>query len=348
MLILARELRGVSQTELAEQVGMKQPRIAKLEIGHGAEISEDEMFKIAHALRMPVKFFYQSGDRVGFGTSEMYTRTRQMVASEKKRISGVVNVLRLQIKKMLDFVEIGASRQLPRMSVAEYGSAGTVALAVRSAWGIPSGPVKNVTKLLEAAGVIVVECDFGTSPIDATSIVTADMPPCIFMNKNVPGDRWRFTLAHELAHIVMHSAPHPAMEEEADEFASEFLMPSEDIAPMLAFGERLGLEKLVVLKEIWNVSIAALVMKAETLRKITPNQKKWIYALMNKHGIRISEPAPLARERTSVFESMLGYFRETANFSEEVFADMVMHLPEELSELYDYAPRPNRVRLRVV
>ncbi|MBK7012326.1 MAG: ImmA/IrrE family metallo-endopeptidase [Xanthomonadales bacterium] len=44
----------------------------------------------------------------------------------------------------------------------------------------------------------------------------------IFINKDVPGDRWRFTLAHELAHLVMHDIPKPDMEDEADEFASEF------------------------------------------------------------------------------------------------------------------------------
>jgi hypothetical protein len=56
------------------------------------------------------------------------------------------------------------------------------------------------------------------------------------MNSTVPGDRYRFTLAHELAHLVLHN--HPAgdeeMETEADEFAAEFLMPAKEVRPYVA------------------------------------------------------------------------------------------------------------------
>lgn len=47
MLTLARELIGISQIELSLAVDIKQPRIAKLEIGSGADISEIEIQRIA-------------------------------------------------------------------------------------------------------------------------------------------------------------------------------------------------------------------------------------------------------------------------------------------------------------
>lgn len=348
MLTLARELIGISQIELSLAVDIKQPRIAKLEIGSGADISEIEIQRIAKELRVPESFLYQPGSRIGFGSSEFFTRTRKLVSGERKRISGIVNVLRLHTKRMLDFVEISSTRTIPKCTVSDYKTASNAARAVRAQWRMPIGPVTNVTKVLEAAGIIIIECDFGSMPIDATSIVTADIPPCIFINKNVPGDRWRFTLAHELAHMVMHDLPSLEMENEADEFASEFLMPTDDISPMFAFGDKITIEKLGALKEIWGTSMSSLIMKAAKLGKLTPNQKKWLYVQMSSLGFRTNEPYPIQKETTYVFDSILSYFRDTSGLSKDDFARMLNYLPEELNELYEYSPRPNRVRLRIV
>ena len=56
-------------------------------------------------------------------------------------------------------------------------------------------------------GGIVILARFGTNLLDGLSFRVQGMPPVFFMNKDVPGDRFRFSLAHELGHMVMHSMP---------------------------------------------------------------------------------------------------------------------------------------------
>ena len=48
------------------------------------------------------------------------------------------------------------------------------------------------------------------------------------MNSDMPGDRHRFNLAHELGHALMHRHSTGECESEANRFAAEFLMPKEE------------------------------------------------------------------------------------------------------------------------
>lgn len=347
MVNLAREFRGLTQTQLAESSGLTQARIARAEAGVGVELSEEEIGKLADALGFPKEFLFLQEPQYQYGTGAFYTRTRQMTAAERNLVSSTVNVLRIHVKRMLRHVDVQGSRFIPKMTSDEFFSPSGAALALRSAWKIPRGPIKNMTKLLESAGVIVVECDFGLAPMDATSINVGDTPPIIFVNKNVPGDRWRFTLAHELAHLVMHDIPRPAMEDEADEFASEFLVPSEEVAPDFSRMKSASLDFFLTLKSYWGVSIAALIMKAQSLRKIDENQKKWLFIQMSKLGMRKVEPAPIRKERPTLHPMMISHFRDTLGFNDEEFGAVVTYLPDRLKELYEVssAEKPS---LRVV
>ncbi len=89
----------------------------------------------------------------------------------------------------------------------------------RRAWYLPSGPVSSMMECLERAGCIVMMCDMAEAKIDAASYQVPGLPPVIFVNDALSGDRLRFTLAHELGHLILHRYPKPEMEREADTFA---------------------------------------------------------------------------------------------------------------------------------
>ncbi|MCI1728596.1 MAG: ImmA/IrrE family metallo-endopeptidase [Chiayiivirga sp.] len=347
MVILAREYQGLTQEEVAEKSGLTQPRIARVEAGIGAELSEEELNSLFAALAFPREFFYLNEARFGYGTSSIFTRTRQTTAAEKKRLRSLVNVLRIHTKRMLDHVEVEASRPLPRLSLADYSSATAVAGALRDAWRLPLGPIKNLTKLIEGAGVIIIECDFGSIPMDATSVAVDDLPPMIFINRDVPGDRWRFTLAHELAHLVMHDIPKPEMEDEADEFASEFLVPGAEVAPDLSRMRVDRLDSYLTLKGYWGVSIASLIMKAKAMGKLTPDQSKSLFMQMSRLQIRKNEPNPIPREQPMLHPMLVGYFKNDLGFTDDEFARVILFNQDRLRELYALAPS-EKPRLRVV
>lgn len=115
------------------------------------------------------------------------------------------------------------------------------------------------------------------------------------MNSEMPADRFRFSLAHELGHMVMHNAPDEdqKMEEEAHRFAAAFMMPAAEIKPYLV---GMKLSNLGRVKAFWKMSIKALIRRAFDLGMITPSQHKSFSIQYNK-AFTGTEPGPLEFER---------------------------------------------------
>lgn len=335
MVVLAREYRNLTQEELARKIKVSQGSISKLEGNVASEGNESLIQRIAAELRFPVEFFYQSGERLGFGSSSFYYRKRASIsASDRKRISGVVNLLRLSVKRLLNSVELEPSRPLPFFKIDEYGeSPEHIARALRGAWNMPDGPVNNITALIESAGVIVIPCDFGSAAMDATSLRLVEMPPLIFISKAIPGDRWRFTLAHELAHLVMHDIPRETMEDEADQFAAEFLMPEAEMKAQFSRYAKIRIQDLANLKPYWKVSMASLLYRSQTVGSISAAQAKSLWMQMSKSGYRMKEPLALPVEKTENFEGLFQHYLKELNYTPTEIANLVLMYPEEFSPL---------------
>lgn len=294
MLVVAREARGLGQAEVAEKLVVHQATISRME-GGLLPVSQEVHLGYASLLGFPPAFFLQQEALHGTGTEafhQMYRRRQTLPAKALKQLEAHVNIVRMHISKLLEAVESTASTGIPKLDLAEYdGRPERVAESLRAAWNLPSGPIDNVTELIERVGGVIIRMNFGTNQVDATSIRYGNLPPLFFVNERLLGDRLRFTLAHELAHMVMHSSlPAPTMEDEADRFASEFLMPARDIGPSL---NRIDLRKAAVLKPFWKVSMAAIVVRARTLGKVTDSQYRRLWMQMGAAGWRTREPEEL-------------------------------------------------------
>lgn len=337
MVVLAREFRGMTQEELARKLCVSQARVARIEGGIKTDVEDFLVDGLIENLGFPVDFFTQEEDRIGFGSSAYFYRKKaELLASDRKRIHGLVNLLRIAIKRFNSFVELGAKKPLPMFDITEYGGdAAKVARALRGLWRVPDGPIKNLTALIESAGVIVIPCDFGTRSMDATSMRLAEMPPLIFVNEDIPGDRWRHTLCHELAHLVMHDVPHDLMEKEADLFAGEFLTPATELKAQLAgYAGRLRLQDLANLKLYWKVSIAALIMRAAQIGFLDENQKRYLWVMMSKTNIRMHEPNPIDVEEPQTLKRILAHFSEILKYGVEDFQKLLRLNPPELQSLF--------------
>lgn len=350
MLTLAREHRAMSQEELAAAAGVLQPQIARLEAGLKSEIQEEMGEKLAAVLGFPVGFLLQDEVKLGFGSSSYFYRKKATIpAVERKKIQSTVNLLRMAVKGLLPYVEIQPTRALPQWAVEDYGySAANVAKALRSHWHLPDGPIRDLTGLIESAGVVVIPCDFGTRSIDATSLRLSDMPPLVFMNASVPGDRWRFTLAHELAHLVMHQEPHENMESEADAFAGEFLVPMNELKPQLERVAKLQLKELMDLKRHWRVSMQSLIFRAFEAGKLTDAAKKSLFVRMSQLNMRQSEPEPVERELPSNLARTLTTMTDDLEFSIEDLGDTLNWGVSEVVALLPVGQRKPARHLRVV
>lgn len=351
MLVLAREYRGRTQEELARSIGVGQARIAKWEGGAQPDIPDPLFALLCDSLGFPPAFFEQTEELLGFGSSAYYYRKKaDLTAADRRRIHGLVNLLRIHVKRMLASVEIETKHGLPQLDLEDYGgSAARTAQAVRAFWALPEGPVRNVTALIESAGVIVVPCDFPTRSMDATSLRLAEMPPLIFVNASLPADRWRFTLVHELAHLIVHQVPHETMEDEADAFAAEFLLPEIELRAQFARISNIRLQDLANLKPYWKTSIGALLKRAGDLGYLSDNQKRYLWSSMSKNGWRTQEPHPLPKEEPTIHRKLLEVFTGDLGYSAEEMAEFLKVTVPGLRELHGvFVEAPAARRLRVV
>lgn len=340
MLVLARESRGLTQKELADKLTVAQSFISKIESGL-CDASESLLEIISQALDYPVSFFCQTDAIYGYGSACIYHRKRQSVpAYVLRKLIAEMNVLRIQVTRLLSGTEVEHENKFHRMDIVEFdGNAEHVASLVRRSWGMPPGPIDDLTASIEMAGGIVVKCSFGTNKIDAMSQWLPSLPPLFFMNAEVTGDRLRFSLAHEVAHVIMHQVPTNNMEVEADRFAAEFLMPKVDIRPFL---KPLSLPRLATLKSYWKVSMAALLKRATDLKTITPRQKNYLWTQMGKQGYRLKEPVDILSEEPTVLEDIIDVHRQELGYTISELSRLVASHEQEFRTRY---LRPHKLRI---
>lgn len=336
MVILAREFRGLTQEQLGKSIGVTQAKIAKIEGGLQPELTETHAKFLCSALDFPISFFQQNEELLGWGSSAYYYRKKASItAIDRKRIQGQVNLCRIHIKKFLQSVEIENTRDLPILDLEDYSDSPIqAARAMRTFWSLPDGPIKNVTSLIESAGVVIVPIDFGTNSMDATSIRLNGFPPMIFINVSMSNDRWRWTLVHELAHLLMHQVPNETMEDQADSFTAEFLLPEIEMKPQFARIGKIRLQDLANLKPFWKVSMQALLMRASNLEQIQRSEAQYLWMQIGKLNYRTHEPHPLPKEEVKTYPAMVQFFDNELHYTREEIAALLNVNPPLVESLH--------------
>ena len=340
MIVLARESRGLTQKQLAEKLGIEQYEISRLE-GTLFGLPDEILDKLSKELRYPISFFFQNFPIYPVGMN-FYRKHKTLPAKELKRIVALMNIHKARISKLLASVDIDFI-PLPDCRVEDYGTPEEVAREVRRYLKLPRGRVENMTEILERFGIIVIPYEFGHRKFSGGSLLVEPNTYIVLINE-MPADRLRFTLAHELAHLVMHSPPKPTenMEEEADRFASEFLLPEIDIRPHLL---KVDLDALANLKLYWKVSMSAILKKAQMSKAISENQYQWLWRKMGKLGYRTSEPKELepAKEKSTLLDEVIDFHISELRFSNEDLSENLFVEKDEFKNLYQ--PQKNRLRL---
>lgn len=286
VLETARRAQGITQLELAELVGVKQPSIVRYE--HNLrEPESDVLDRIAAALGVTPEFLTHASRPQGAMAVEAHMRRKQTAKPTVwRQLEAKLNMTRWHAARLYEEVGLHSTLSIPRFDPDLYEPT-TAARLLRTQWRMPLGPVVNLMAWVESAGILVLEDDFDTPRVDGMSQWAGDHP-IIVLNAEVPVDRKRLTLAHELGHIVMHpDYASEDMEEQANTFAAELLMPAEIIKSDF---RTLNVGKLVDLKRKWGVSMAALVERAHHLEMMTKPSRTSFYKMMSARGWRLHEP----------------------------------------------------------
>ncbi len=183
---------------------------------------------------------------------------------------------------------------------------------VRAAAGIADGAVVgNAMRAADRLGCVVLplKSELGrhlgmSQRIDGVPFVRVARPGG--GETGVPGDRQRFTVAHEIGHLGLHTglpAPETAeqtrlLERQAHRFACAFLAPGDALMDdWESRGGRVTLSTLAELKATWGVAIRALVVRFQQLGVISGDQATSLYKQISKRGWNKAEPVHTTNEQ---------------------------------------------------
>jgi Zn-dependent peptidase ImmA (M78 family)/transcriptional regulator with XRE-family HTH domain len=335
---LARKSRLLSQSQLAVNLGIDQGKYSRIERGESF-VTPELLDKLVDVLGYPHNFFFEPGNTLGSPLSlHMGGNFRKRQDLSKTVIYSVESIIGIYLsclKKLAANIDIESSKTISPVNLNDFeGDIEHIAQQLRLQWGLPTGPIRDLTLVLENAGCLVVKHDFGTEKIDGFSIWPKDLHPIIFIREGMPGDRERFTLAHELGHLLFHTERlSPNKEQEANQFAAAFLLPASDIKPYL---NQPNIYRLQALKEEWKVSMAALAYRAKDLKTINENQFKYLFMELSRNGYRKNEPVYIKPESPLTIKEMVDSHFKDLEYTEGELQDYLCLKNHDFTKYFSF------------
>lgn len=155
----------------------------------------------------------------------------------------------------------------------------------RKCWQLGRGPIQDLVLAAETAGILVVREETEIATIEGLSSWSrvVGLPIVLLSADKANGFRSRFDLAHEIGHLVLHKhiSPHPdrerynLMEKQAHHFAGALLLPAETFSDEVRVP--VSLDNLLILKQRWGVSAAAMLMRLHRLGLINDEEKDALF-----------------------------------------------------------------------
>lgn len=284
-LRLARLFNGWSLEELGSAIGTTRQYIHQLETS-AKEPSDDTRNALAQALSVKRTFFEillinpVQEDQCHF--RKRATTPNSLIQQALAR-GTLIDLFMTEISNLLELPLV----DFPDIQVNSLEDVEQAAESCRAHWRLgASGPILNMTRVVENAGAIVTHFDGLSDRIDALSM---HRPRPIIVRNAVKESlcRLRFDLAHECGHLVMHRGVETgdrATEEQANRFASAFLLPRNAFAQEFPRGKTLNWSIFYQLKLRWKVSVRAIVRRAYDLGLIDPIQYRRANIYLMKSG----------------------------------------------------------------
>lgn len=341
-LIFAREYRGYTQTELASMIdGLSQSNLSKFEKGFDI-LSEDIQNKLISFLGFPKSFFYKKIN-IYLGNSNYRkksgTKKREIASFEKKCL--LIGHIIDELSDTIDWIDYA----LKSLNKDDGYSISYIADYTRRMLNISEDePIKDIITIMESFGIIVYEIE-AIEGFDGISFFTEKGYPVIIVNKYIPNDRKRFTLAHELGHLIMHNenefpiSENRDKEAEANEFASQFLMPEQAIRNSLR-GMKIG--DLVPLKKYWLTSKASIVKRACDLGCIDKQKYTYFNIELSRNGEKKREREIVPIDKPSHLEIAYKLLKDDLSYDDNDFSEY-FRLPRDI--INDIFLQPHKLRI---
>jgi Zn-dependent peptidase ImmA (M78 family)/DNA-binding XRE family transcriptional regulator len=330
-LEFARTRRGWTKARLAKELGLQVRSIQGYESGEYAPEPE-RLAIISSLLRFPVDFF--AGDdlpSIAPDTASFRSMSKMSATLRHTALGAGVTAFVLN-----DWIE--ERFRLPEADLPDLSdlSPEDAAATLRRMWGLGEAPIGNLVHLLESRGVRIYSLAIEAREVDAFSVWNRGRP-FVFLNTIKSAEHSRFDAAHELGHLVrdrhsmLHGNAHsPDMEREANAFASAFLMPRASV-----IARKLGLltlDKLIELKRVWGVSVAALAFRMNHLGMFSEWAYRNLCIQIAKKGYRTSEPSPMRPEVSQLLRKVFDSLR-SEGITRSAMANQLCLAQEDIDNL---------------
>ena len=300
---------GLSLRALAELVGVSAVMLSKYERGESAP-SSDRLLEIATALGVRTEYFFRT---TAIDLNRIEHRNRHRWKLPKLAETKILADVRDQLERWHGLYSVvPAPWSLPFSLPSDPPNLIThldeiedVAVRVREHWNLGLNPVPDLIDTLEARGIKVFTSRFNDSRFEGMS-ARADPHHVVVVGRAWPGDRQRFTLAHELGHLILDERLDKDLDKEkaADRFAGAFLVPKAKVIEALGNRRRsLEIYELYLLKQEFGLSIGGWTYRALDIGVIAKSTHSAFWRTLVNKGWNTTEPGePLPPETPRLFE----------------------------------------------
>ena len=283
----ARKASNFSLRKLADEIGVSAMAISKYERNQDVP-SSGVLLRLSQALKVKVDFFFRPS-----------TVSVQLQAYRKHAVLGVKEQeaiqMRIQdwVERYLEveslFPEEQHAANLPLRKATSLDEIETVALELRDHWSLGYDPIENLVQLLEDRG-IKVGIISGFEHFDACTFkVEGDL--VIVTKEELPGDRQRFNLGHELGHLILDVQGELKPEQAANRFVGAFLVPEATARFELGANRTdLNINELHMLKHKYGLSMQAWIYRAKDLSIISENTATRLFQQFRVNDWHRQEP----------------------------------------------------------
>ena len=320
--------RKLSQVQLASMVGVSAATISKWKSGQQAP-EADALERLASVVNVSPEWFTrhvsaQPSTPLFRSNASAHKAAREMLEARLEWVQDVA----MGLVEFLDFPEVALPRRdFTDPNEIDQGEIERAAIECREMWRIGRGPVPDLALAVEGAGVILIREETGVAQIEGLSAWSQVLEkPLIYLSSDKDnGFRSRFDLAHELGHLILHKhipratdrVRHNQMEKQAHAFAGAFLLPAETFSSEIR--TPITLDSLLLLKQRWGVSVAAIIMRLEALGIISEEEKQILFKRRSaRWGVR-SEPGDETRapEKPRLLQRSIGLLLSSGVMTKE-------------------------------
>lgn len=285
-LRLARKMQGLSLQQLADAIGISKQMLSKYENGLQLPGSA-RLLSLAKALSQSIDFF----------TSQEKPSNATFSFRKRSKLKGkALEALELQVQmKIADYLFIedvcGAYEPFvnPLANFQIHNTADVCAAAqqLRESWHIGVDALASVIDLLEDNGIKIIEVDETSGLFDGLATWVDSKHPMIVIAREMPVERKRFTLLHELGHLLLQisSADGNEQEQWCNAFSSEFLLPAATLSAAIG-GKRqhISAEELIQLQSKFGISCKAILYKMGELNLLAQSRVKGFYVRLSQNA----------------------------------------------------------------